>query len=40
MKWNREKIVEKELRKQKEAYTKARMGQIKEKERDDLDTKS
>jgi len=36
----REKILEKELRKQKEAYTKARMDQMKEHERDSLDSKS
>jgi adenylate kinase len=32
--------VEKELRRQKEAYTKARLEQIKEYERDVLDAKS
>ncbi len=36
----REEIVEKELRRQKEAYTKARLEQIKEYERDVLDAKS
>jgi adenylate kinase len=33
-------MIEKELRKQKEAYTKMRLDQIKEQERDLLDTKS
>ena len=36
----REEIVEKEVRKQKEAYTKHRLEQIKEYERDVLDAKS
>lgn len=37
---NREEIVEREVRKQKEAYTKQRLEQIKEYERDVLDQKS
>jgi adenylate kinase len=37
---NREDIVEREVRKQKEAYTKQRLEQIKEWERDVLDQKS
>lgn len=37
---DREEIVEKELRKQKEAYTMQRLQQIKEYERDILDAKS
>ena len=36
----REEKIEHELRKQKEAYTKQRLDQIKEQERDILDTKS
>lgn len=34
---NREEIVEREVRKQKESYTKQRLEQIKEYERDVLD---
>jgi len=37
---DREEIVEKEVRRQKEAYTKQRLDQIKEYERDVLDAKS
>ena len=38
--FDREEIVEREIRKQKEQYTKHRLEQIKEYERDVLDTKS
>ncbi len=37
---DREEIIEREVRKQKEAYTKHRLEQIKEYERDVLDQKS
>jgi adenylate kinase len=37
---NRSEYIERELRKQKEIYTKQRLDQIKEYERDLLDTKS
>jgi predicted GIY-YIG superfamily endonuclease len=37
---DREEIVEREVRRQKEAYTKQRLEQIKDYERDILDQKS
>ncbi len=39
-KYFREEKIEQELRKQKETYTKQRLDQIKEQERDILDMKS
>ena len=39
-KFYREEKVESELRKQKENYTKSRLDQIKEQQRDLLETKS